>query len=123
MPPAPDRQPAGAADPRAADSTALVARLFHGLADPTRMRIVALLLEGEKNVGELVAALGAPQGRVSSHLMCLRWCGFVTTRRAGKYVYYRISDPRVRELVRLGQGLLIDNAEAIASCRVIDEER
>ena len=100
----------------------LLARVFHGLADPTRLRIVLLLLAGEMNVGELVAALGTPQGRVSSHLMCLRWCGFVATRRAGKFVYYRVADPRVAELVRLAQALLVDNAQAIASCAVIARE-
>lgn len=100
----------------------LVARVFHGLADPTRLRLVQLLLAGEQNVGALVAALGVPQGRVSSHLMCLRWCGFVDTRRAGKYVYYRVSDPRVAELVRLAQGLLRDNAQAIASCSILGQE-
>lgn len=110
-----------AASPEAVPA-ALVARVFHGLSDPTRLRIVQLLLISEKNVGDLVAALGAPQGRVSSHLMCLRWCGFVTTRRAGKYVFYRVSDPRVAELVRLAQGLLRDNAQAIASCAVLSQE-
>ncbi len=110
-----------AAPPEAAP-TDLLARVFHGLSDPTRLRIVQLLLAGEKNVSELVAALGAPQGRVSSHLMCLRWCGFVATRRAGKYVYYRIADPRVADVVRLGQALLADNAQAIASCAVLAAE-
>lgn len=100
----------------------LLARVFHGLADPTRLRIVQLLLAGELNVGELVAALGTPQGRVSSHLMCLRWCGFVATRRAGKYVYYRVADPRVADLVRIAQALLVDNARAVASCAVIARE-
>lgn len=100
----------------------LLARVFHGLSDPTRLRIVQLLLAGEQNVGELVAALGAPQGRVSSHLMCLRWCGFVTSRRVGKYVFYRVSDPRVAELVQLAHGLLHDNAQAIASCAVLRRE-
>ena len=100
----------------------LLARVFHGLSDPTRMRIVQLLLDGEKNVGALVAALAMPQGRISSHLMCLRWCGFVATRRDGRYVYYRISDTRVIDLVRIAQALLIDNAQAIASCAVITKE-
>ena len=107
-------------EPDAADQ---LSRVFHGLSDPTRLRIVQLLLEGERNVGELVEALGAPQGRVSSHLMCLRWCGFVATRRAGKYVYYRVGDPRVVELVRLAQDLLRDHGQAIAACQVIGRER
>lgn len=97
----------------------LLARLFHGLSDPTRVRIALLLLDGELSVSELVAQLGAPQGRVSSHLMCLRWCGFVTSRRDGKRVYYRVTDPRVAELVRLGSQLLIDNAAAVASCAIL----
>lgn len=109
--------------PAEMEGSELLARVFHGLADPTRLRIVQLLLDGEQNVGELVAALGAPQGRVSSHLMCLRWCGFVTTRRAGKYVYYRVSDPRVADLVRLARGLLLDNAQAVASCAILGRER
>lgn len=101
----------------------LLARLFHGLSDPTRVRIALLLLDGELSVSELVAQLGAPQGRVSSHLMCLRWCGFVTSRRDGKRVYYRVTDPRVAELVRLGSQLLIDNAAAVASCAVLGGSR
>lgn len=94
----------------------LTSRFFQVLADPTRIRIVELLLEGEKNVGELVAALGMQQGRVSSHLACLRWCGFIGTRREGKYIYYRVTDPRVRDLMQLAHQLLADNAGEIASC-------
>lgn len=115
--------PSAPSIPAASASAALLARVFHGLADPTRLRIIQLLLDGEKHVSALVAALEAPQGRVSSHLMCLRWCGFVATRRAGKHVYYRVNDRRVAELVRLAQGLLADHAQAIAACAVIDRER
>lgn len=116
-------QPENDRNDQPADASAdLLARVFHGLADPTRLRIVQLLLVGEKNVSELVAALGTPQGRVSTHLMCLRWCGFVATRRAGKFVYYRVSDPRVAALVRLAQRLLHDNAQAIAACAVLNQE-
>jgi DNA-binding transcriptional ArsR family regulator len=94
----------------------LTARFFQVLADPTRVRIVELLLDGEKNVSELVEALGMQQGRVSSHLACLRWCGFIGTRREGKFVYYRVTDDRVRELMRLAQQMLADNAGEVASC-------
>ncbi len=66
---------------------AVTAKFFHGLSDLTRLRIVEVLLEGEKNVSELVAVLGQPQSRVSNHLACLRWCGYVDSRRDGKFVY------------------------------------
>ncbi|MDP9366373.1 MAG: metalloregulator ArsR/SmtB family transcription factor, partial [Chloroflexota bacterium] len=92
----------------------ITAKFFHGLSDLTRLRIVELLLdEGEKNVGELVSILGQPQSRVSNHLACLRWCGYVDSRREGKFVYYRVSDPRVRQLLDLARGVIADNAAAI----------
>lgn len=95
----------------------ITAKFFHGLSDLTRLRIVELLLdEGEKNVSELVAILGQPQSRVSNHLACLRWCGYVDSRREGKYIYYRVSDPRVRQILALARGVIADNAAAILSC-------
>jgi DNA-binding transcriptional ArsR family regulator len=95
----------------------LTAKFFRGLTDLTRLRILEILLEeGEKNVSELVEALGLAQGRVSSHLACLRWCGFVSSRREGKYVYYGISDPRVPQLIEGARGVIADNALAILNC-------
>jgi DNA-binding transcriptional ArsR family regulator len=95
----------------------ITAKFFHGLSDLTRLRIVEVLLdEGEQNVSALVARLGEPQSRVSNHLACLRWCGYVDSRRDGKYVYYRVADPRVRELIELARGVIADHAAAILSC-------
>ncbi len=46
----------------------LTARFLRYLGDPTRVKILNLLLDGDKNVGELVESIGSAQGRVSSHL-------------------------------------------------------
>ena len=101
----------------------LVAKYFRGLGDPTRVRILELLSEhGELPVGELVQRLGQAQPKVSNHLACLRWCGFVRTRREHPSVYYRVADDRVVELLRIGRGLLADHAEHVAACRHIDEQ-
>ncbi len=94
----------------------LDAKFFLGLADATRVAILELLLVGERNVGEIVATIGGSQSRISNHLACLRWCGFVTTRREGLYIYYQVTDPRVRELLRLGQSLAREHAEALRTC-------
>ena len=94
----------------------LVAKYFRALGDPTRVRILQLLHDRERSVGELVVALGAAQPRVSNQLACLRWCGFVETRRAHPSVYYRIADQRVTALLDLGHALLADNAEHVAAC-------
>lgn len=99
----------------------LVAKYFRGLGDPTRLRILELLDdEGELGVGQLVARLALPQATVSTHLACLRRCGFVATRRDGRAVIYRVADHRVRALIALAHDLLSDNAEHVAACRTID---
>ncbi len=108
--------------PLSALEAELYARFFRALGDPTRVRILDLLLmapAGECSVGELVTALEAPQARVSTHLGCLRWCGLVQARREGKQVYYRVADPRVRELLALGGAVLREHAAGVASCGMI----
>jgi DNA-binding transcriptional ArsR family regulator len=107
--------------PEAPAEPDLVAKYFRGLGDPTRVRILELLREhGELSVGDLVARLGQSQPKVSNHLACLRWCGFVQTRRVHPSVFYRVADERVEQLLELGRSLLADNAEHVAACRRID---
>jgi DNA-binding transcriptional ArsR family regulator len=109
------------AAPVAAD---LVAKYFRGLGDPSRLRILELLrAEGELSVGELVARLGLPQPKVSNHLACLRWCGFVEARREGRTVHNRITDPRVEAMLDLAHALLADNAEHVAACCRLEEPK
>ena len=87
----------------------LVAKLFRGLGDPTRLRLLqALAVDGERTVSDLVEAVGLTQPKVSTHLATLRWCGFVTTRREHRAVWYRIADPRVLDLVATVRGVLGD---------------
>lgn len=100
----------------------LDARFFRGLADPCRVRILELLLDGEKNVSELVEQTGLAQNRVSTHLGCLRTCGFVAARRDGRFVYYQVTDPRVRELLRLARQVIVENASRILACQVVSQE-
>jgi len=104
------------------EATEVRSRFFRVLGDPKRLKILEFLLDGEKSVGEIVEHLQATQGRVSNHLACLRWCGFVGTRRDGKYVYYRLADPRVRDVVRLADSIIGDNATAIANCTRVAAE-
>jgi ArsR family transcriptional regulator len=100
----------------------LVAKYFRGFGDPTRVRILELLRdEGELSVGELVERLALPQPTVSTHLACLRWCGFVAARREHRLVFNRIADQRVLEMLDLAHSLLADNAEHVERCCAIDK--
>jgi DNA-binding transcriptional ArsR family regulator len=98
----------------------LLAKYFRVLGDRTRLRMLELVAERERSVGELVTLLGEPQSKVSNHLACLRWCGFVATRREHRRIHYRLADERVTAVVALGRALLHDNAEHIAACRGVD---
>jgi DNA-binding transcriptional ArsR family regulator len=95
-----------------ATETDVLAKYFRGFGDPTRLRILSLLREQERSVGELVKELRQPQPKVSNHLACLRWCGFVAAERRGKRVFYRLADPRVAQVIDVTQGLLADNERA-----------
>jgi ArsR family transcriptional regulator, cadmium/lead-responsive transcriptional repressor len=100
----------------------LVAKYFRALGDPTRLRILQLLrAEGELSAGELTRRLAQPQPKVSNHLACLRWCGFVDTRRNHRVIYYRLADDRVAAMLELADGLLAGNAEHVAVCCRIPE--
>jgi ArsR family transcriptional regulator, cadmium/lead-responsive transcriptional repressor len=106
--------------PSAPCESDLLAKYFRVLGDRTRLSILALIAERERSVGELAALLEEPQPKVSNHLACLRWCGFVTTRREHRTIHYRLADDRVAAVVDLGRALLHDNAEHIAACGRVD---
>ena len=100
----------------------LVAKYFRALGDPTRLRILGLLqAEGELSAGALTRRLGQAQPKISNHLACLRWCGFVTTRREHRVIHYRLADQRVTAILDLAQGLLDENGDQVAACCRIPE--
>jgi ArsR family transcriptional regulator, arsenate/arsenite/antimonite-responsive transcriptional repressor len=68
-------------------------RIFKGLADQNRLRILGLLLHGELCVCDIQFVLEAPQPNVSRHLTYLKNSGLATDRREGPRIYYRLADP------------------------------
>ena len=102
---------------RESEQMCTLAKLFNGFANSTRLSILLLLArQGETKVGELVDALEAPQPRISDHLRCLAWCGYVQVRREGRNAYYSVTDERVMEILRLGEEILRDNNGCLESC-------
>ncbi|HET9336089.1 MAG TPA: metalloregulator ArsR/SmtB family transcription factor [Sphingomicrobium sp.] len=83
-----------------------LAALFQALADPTRLRILALLREMELSVGELAQLLGQSQPRVSRHVRILSDSGLIGRRKEGSWVYLQLAEPeRTRGLFELSQGI------------------
>ena len=79
-----------------------LADLFSALSDPTRLRIISVLLEGELNVGEIASQLGMTESAVSHQLRGLRQLQLVRSRKDGRQVYYALDDDHVARLYRLG---------------------
>ncbi len=112
------------AEPMALPEHELLARVFRTLGDPSRLRMVELLLEdGELTQSELVARVGVSQSRASEHLGCLVWCGFVAAERSGRVVRYRLVDERAARFVELAREFLAGNEAAVGCCTVLDREQ
>ncbi len=77
---------------------ALIAERFRAVAEPTRIRILDRLRQGEASVQELTLAVGSSQQNVSKHLALLQRAGIIGRRRDGTYSYYRITDDSVLAL-------------------------
>lgn len=93
------------------------AAFFRALGHPTRVAVIELLSSGEKDVVELTAAIGVPQGRLSSHLAILRAGSVVTVQRRGHHRFYRVTDPRVQQAVTLARELIRAGAAHIPMCQ------
>lgn len=95
---------------------ATITKLFCGLGDPTRLAIITSLTDGERRVSDIVTALNGSQGNISGHLKCLRECGLVADRRAGREVYYSIAHDEVVDVVRSAERLLALTGHQIDLC-------
>lgn len=70
------------------------------LSDPTRLEILYLLSEGEMCVCRITPTLDKPQSSVSRHLNILKNLGFIKSRREGVRVYYKLTNPKIANLVK-----------------------
>ncbi|HEY0738052.1 MAG TPA: metalloregulator ArsR/SmtB family transcription factor [Herpetosiphonaceae bacterium] len=94
----------------------LKAKLFRGLADPSRLTIVEALRDGEKTVSQIVEATGLSQPNASTHLACLQDCGLVTRRQAGRFVYYTLADARMEAVLHTVEDMVQGISERIDRC-------
>jgi len=70
------------------------------LAHPHRLRIVQMLLQGDFIVGELAEACELPTAMTSEHLRLMQRCGFLTSEKDGRHVYYRVAEPHLKNILK-----------------------
>ncbi|MQA24335.1 MAG: metalloregulator ArsR/SmtB family transcription factor [Micromonosporaceae bacterium] len=102
--------------PTAVGDVDTVAKFFHALADPSRLRLLGFLVEAEHTVTECVTHVDLSQSQVSRHLACLADCGYVDARRVGRNAYYKVADSRVAQLVTIARALAVSNHRALRDC-------
>jgi ArsR family transcriptional regulator len=87
------------------------ADLFRLLGHPARVRILELLGDGERSVGELQVAIGRDSSGTSQHLTAMRRLGVLESRRAGTSVFYRVKDRRIFQLLETAKQILAAQLE------------
>jgi len=92
------------------------AALFRSLGDPARLAIISRLSARESRVTDLTAELGLAQSTVSAHLACLRDCGLVDVRPAGRASVYSLSQPALPALLAAAEAVLDATGNAVALC-------
>lgn len=90
--------------------------LIHGFSNKTRLQILESLLNKEKTVSQIVDELAINQSSISQHLACLRGCGLIVSRQAGKYVYYRIRNEKIHQLLLMFDEVLLEVENDMNTC-------
>jgi DNA-binding transcriptional ArsR family regulator len=94
-----------------------LAELLGIFSHPNRIRIVEVLSHGERDVNTLQAALGIAHSGVSQHLAVLRTHRVVMERRAGRHVFYRLTEPALANWLMGGLAFLETAAERYDAIR------
>lgn len=87
------------------------AEFFRVLGHPVRVRILELLRDGERSVGDLQAALEIDSSGTSQHLGALRKQGLLESRKEGTSVFYSVKDPRTFQLLEIARQILTGHFE------------
>jgi DNA-binding transcriptional ArsR family regulator len=92
-----------------ANDADVLERIGTALADPTRRRILTMLLAGPAYPAELAELLDVSRAKVSNHLACLRGCGLVQATREGRQVRYELADQRLADALRELARVVLDS--------------
>lgn len=82
------------------------AEFFKVLGHPARIRVLELLREGERTVGQLIPEVGLEASHLSQQLGVMRRASILHSRKVGATVYYSVADPRIFQLLEVAKAIL-----------------
>ncbi len=91
-------------------------KLIHGFSHKIRLQILESIMNEEKTVSQIVDDVEGSQSSISQHLACLRGCGLILSRQEGKYVYYRIRNDQVHNILTIFDDLLTEVQTEVETC-------
>jgi DNA-binding transcriptional ArsR family regulator len=108
---------------RTRDYLHVKAKLFRGLADPSRLAILEALRDGRKSVSQVVDRTGLSQPNASMHLECLWCCGLVEREMAGRFTFYWIGSRKMKQVLAAAENALEEVFDRIDECRRYEERK
>lgn len=104
------RKPKSAKPKGSPEAFAMAAECLKTLAHPVRLRMVQLLLHGRYTVGELAEDCNVPNNVASEHLRLMQRCGFFTSEREGRKVFYQVAEPHLANLMQCVESRFLGKA-------------
>lgn len=86
------------------------AECLRTLAHPVRIRMVQLLISGRYTVGEIAEDCGIAENLASEHLRLMQRCGFFTSEREGRRVYYQVAEPHLHDIMNCIEGRFLNDS-------------
>jgi ArsR family transcriptional regulator, zinc-responsive transcriptional repressor len=82
------------------DALRQAAECLRALAHPHRLRMVQMLLQGDYTVSQLAEACELPSAMASEHLRLMQRCGYLSSERDGRKVFYRVEEPHLKSILK-----------------------
>jgi DNA-binding transcriptional ArsR family regulator len=91
-------------------------KFLQGFAHKIRIQILDCIKEEEKTVSQIINDVEGSQSSISQHISCLKGCGLIVGRQEGKYIYYSLSNQKVRDLLTMFDEVLEEVQDDVACC-------
>jgi DNA-binding transcriptional ArsR family regulator len=91
-------------------------KFIRGFGDKTRLQILECIKDNEKSVSQIMAEVQGSQSSISQHISCLKGCGLIVGRQDGKFIYYRLKNEQIKQLLSMFDLVLAPVENNVACC-------